>query len=77
MNSHTNMITWNRIAAEVADLPLPDAEAEILIYDDFLDDVVLGHLDDRGLGLVWVENSTDSPLTSPRFWAEKPFPLGA
>lgn len=76
MSSHTNMITWHEISKEVNDYELPDAETEVLIFDDYLDDVVLGYLDERDGGVVWIEATSDDPLLSPRMWAEKPFPLG-
>ena len=70
-------ITWHDISAEVADHPLPDAVAEVMIYDQVLDDVVLGHLDDNGFGVcAWIDDSTGQPLPAPLYWAKKPFPSG-
>ena len=76
MSDHTNSITWHEISTEVADHPLPDAEAEILVYEEELDDVVLGHLDEIGGGIAWIDDSTGDPLPEPLYWAEKPFPAG-
>jgi len=76
MSDHTNSITWHEIHQVVADGRLPDAEAEILIYDEELDDVVLGHLDDIGSGIQWIDDSTGDPLPAAAYWAKKPFPAG-
>ena len=76
MSDHTNSITWYEIHLEVADGRLPDADMEILIYDEVLDDVVIGHLGDVGSGIPWIDSATGQPLPLPRSWAEKPFPAG-
>ncbi len=76
MSDHTNSITWHEISAMLGDRQLPDAEAEVLVYDEELDDVVLGHLDDIGNGIAWIDDSTGDPLPAPAYWAKKPFPAG-
>lgn len=60
----------------------PDANAEVLIYDGVLDDVVKGYVDypDRfeigceGDQIVWIDQTTGDPLPDPQFWADVPFP---
>ena len=77
MSDHTNNIIWHDISPITGELVMPDADAEIIIYDQLLDDVVLGHLDDIGFGVTaWIDDSTGYPLPEPLYWAEKPFPAG-
>lgn len=76
MSDYTNSITWHEISSSIGDRLLPDADAEIIIYDEELDDVFLGHLDAIGDDLFWVDNSTAGQLPAPAYWAEKPFPAG-
>lgn len=67
--------TWHAIKDGVAE-QMPDADAEIMVYDAELDDVFLAHLDCYDTDPIWVDNSTDDPLPAPSYWAEKPFPEG-
>ncbi|KJS02221.1 MAG: hypothetical protein VR65_06130 [Desulfobulbaceae bacterium BRH_c16a] len=65
-------ITWH----EITDIPdtIPDAEAQVLVYDGYLDDVVTARLayDSEDAG-QWLDLN-DNPLPDPQFWAEIPFP---
>lgn len=54
----------------------PDAEKTILIYDGYLDDVVMGYLDtdDSGDCPIWYGETTGEALPDPQMWADVPFP---
>ena len=66
-------ITWHDINAPGPHLP--DDEIEVLVYDSFLDETVIGFIepdeDDRN---DWINTNTQLPLTHPAWWAEMPYP---
>lgn len=65
-------ITWH----EITDPPNlePDDEAEVLVYDGELDDVVKGYRTSISLGRFWYDVSTGVCLQDPKWWADVPFP---
>jgi len=65
---------WHRITGKPQGV-LPDMDAEVMIRDAELDDVVLGRYttDDEG-ETCWRESYTDNLLARPTWWAEKPVP---
>jgi hypothetical protein len=72
-NMQRTMITWHPITGE-ADQGLPDAELDVLVYDDDLNDTVIASVDADGDEVLWIESATGDALPSPRYWAEKPYP---
>ena len=58
----------------------PAAEKTVLVYDGYLDDVVMCYLDIQQdwLGVdpvyVWTDQSTGDPLPDPQMWTDVPFP---
>jgi len=69
IGNHTESITWLAIDGYS---DLPESEAEVLVYDTVLDDVVMASFG----GEAWYDVSTGDALPDPRYWAKKPFPAG-
>lgn len=65
-------LVWYQIGTTPADLP--DADLEVLVYDEELDDTVVGALDYDGEQHLWNDSSTGKALPAPKFWAHKPYP---
>jgi hypothetical protein len=75
----TQEITWRPIDSRCTYLPAD--EAPVLIYDGWLDDVVMGWIEyPEGwqLGgdkpLLWIDGNTGYQLKDPRLWTDKPMP---
>lgn len=69
------VIVWHEIKAnDLCDLP--DADVDVLVYDEDLDDVVVASLDVIDGDVVFVDAAVGDPLPAPLWWAEKPFPQG-
>lgn len=72
-NLQETTITWHHITG-AADQGLPDADLDVLVYDDELDDTVIASVDAAGDEVLWIESATGDALPSPRYWAKKPYP---
>ena len=81
MENPTSTITWMPIKTR-CDFR-PDAGVEILIYDGYLDDVVLGTVDypedfeigDDNSKVEWIDSQSGKKLRDPEFWSNVPFPV--
>ncbi len=70
--SFEQYLVWHEIDGKNADRP--EAESEVMVYDQALDDVVLAELRvDEGTEL-WIESTSGEALPEPIWWAEKPYP---
>jgi hypothetical protein len=74
-----NTLTWRPCDLDATSYR-PEAEKTVLIYDGYLDDVVMGHLDVQPdwLGvdpvMVWYGETTGDRLPDPQLWSDVPFP---
>lgn len=69
----TSNVTWRPIKTRCDSRP--DAEAEVLIYDGYIDSTVIGFTEDNDDGSVsWIDVQTQLPLRDPQWWTEIPFP---
>ncbi len=68
-------VMWREIADQVGDIP--DDELEVLVYDGYSDQVVIGFVESDGDGHDWIDVSSQLPIKDPQWWADIPFPVDA